>query len=91
MYNNLIAEMEKKGYKAKDIAKILASLLDCSEPVIKEKLKNVEEFTFQEVIRINSEIFNNKMDIKYLFANEQKKTTTYNKFIQKSKTSKWWI
>lgn len=92
MCNNLIAEMVKKGYKVEDIAGKLASLLNCPEMVIKNKLRNVEDFTFQEVLKINSEIFDNKMDIKYLFTNKQKEETTYNnEFEQKSKYTKWWI
>lgn len=91
MYNNLMIEMVKKGYKAEDVAHMLASLLNCSEEVIKNKLKNVGEFTFQEVIKINKVIFNNEMDIKYLFANEQDKKTTYqDRIIHKSKPSKCW-
>lgn len=47
---------------------------------------------FQEVIKINSEIFNNEMDIKYLFTEEQDNEATYHDdIIQKSKPSKWWI
>lgn len=46
----------------------------------------------QEVIKINSEIFNNEMDIKYLFTEEQDNEATYHDdIIQKSKPSKWWI
>lgn len=62
------------------------------EEVIENKLKHVGEFTFQEVIKINSEIFNNEMDIKYLFTEEQDNEATYHDdIIQKSKPSKWWI
>ena len=70
MYNNLVNEIVKKGYKTEEIAHILANLLNCSEEIIENKLKHVGEFTFQEVIKINSEIFNNEMDIKYLFLNK---------------------
>ena len=49
--------MLRKGYKAEDIAPLLAVLLDCSEKIIERKLKNTREFTFQEVLKINSEIF----------------------------------
>lgn len=91
MYNNLIAEMIKKGYKAKDIASILANLLDCSEKTIESKLKNIQEFTFSEVMKINKQIFDNKMDLKYLFATKSYDNTTYHKqFIQKTPPSKWW-
>ncbi|WP_296899060.1 hypothetical protein [uncultured Megamonas sp.] len=91
MYNNLMLEMLKKGYKVEDVAHRLASLLNCSEKIIKNKLKNVGEFTFQEVIKINKEIFNNEMDIKYLFADEEDKKNKYqNKIIHKSKPSKYW-
>lgn len=90
MYNNLIDEIVKKGYKAENVVQILANLLNCSEKVIEKKLNNVGDFTFQEVIKINSEIFNNKMDIKYLFSKGQRKKATYNSgFIQKSKSSEW--
>ncbi|HIX83096.1 MAG TPA: hypothetical protein H9979_00895 [Candidatus Megamonas gallistercoris] len=92
MYNNLIIEMLRKGYKAEDIAPLLAVLLDCSEKIIERKLKNTREFTFQEVLKINSEIFNNEMDIRYLFADEQLNKTTYdNSFIHKLKFSEWWV
>lgn len=41
---------------------------------------------------VNSEIFNNEMDIKYLFTEEQDNEATYHDdIIQKSKPSKWWI
>ncbi|WP_443871809.1 hypothetical protein [Megamonas funiformis] len=92
MYNNLVNEIVKKGYKTEEIAHILANLLNCSEEIIENKLKHVGEFTFQEVIKINSEIFNNEMDIKYLFTEEQDNEATYHDdIIQKSKPSKWWI
>lgn len=92
MYNNLVSEIVKKGYKTEEIAHILADLLDCSEEVIENKLKHVGDFTFQEVMKINSEIFNNEMDIKYLFTDEQNDKATYHDdIIQKSKLSKWWI
>ncbi|WP_304067914.1 hypothetical protein [Megamonas hypermegale] len=92
MYNNLIVEMLRKGYKAEDIASVLAVLLDCSEKIIEDKLKNTTEFTFQEVLKINSEIFNNEMDIRYLFADERLNKTTYNdNFIHKWRLSEWWV
>ena len=92
MYNNLVNEIVKKGYKTEEIAHILANLLNCSEEIIENKLKHVGEFTFQEVIKINSEIFNNEMDIKYLFTEEHDNEATYHDdIIQKSKPSKWWI
>lgn len=92
MYNNLIVEMLRKGYKAEDIAPVLAVLLDCSEKIIEDKLKNTTEFTFQEVLKINSEIFNNEMDIRYLFADERLNKTTYNdNFIHKLRLSEWWV
>lgn len=31
MYNNLVNEIVKKGYKTEEIAHILANLLNCSE------------------------------------------------------------
>jgi len=47
------------------------------------------KFIFQEVIKINSEIFNNGMDIKYLFTEEQDNVVTYHgDIIQKSMLSK---
>ena len=52
MYNNLVNEIVKKGYKTEEIAHILANLLNCSEEIIENKLKHVGEFTFQEVIKI---------------------------------------
>lgn len=93
MYNNLVNEFVKKGYKTEEIVYILANLLNCSEEIIENKLKHVGEFTFQEVIKINSEIFNNEMDIKYLFTNEEQdnEATYHDDIIQKSKPSKWWI
>lgn len=92
MYNNLVIEILKKGYKTEEVAYILANLLNCSEDIIKNKLKNVGDFTFQEVMKINSEIFNNEMDIKYLFTEAQDNKATYNdNVIQKSEPSKWWI
>ena len=82
----------KKGYKIEEIVYILANLLDCSEQIIENKLKHVGEFTFQEAIKINSELFNNKMDIKYLFTEEQDNEVAYHDdIIQKSKPSKCWI
>lgn len=92
MYNNLVNEIVKKGYKIEEIVYILANLLDCSEQIIENKLKHVGEFTFQEAIKINSELFNNKMDIKYLFTEEQDNEVAYHDdIIQKSKPSKYWI
>lgn len=92
MYNNLIIEMLKKGYKEETIPYILANILSCSKKIIEYKLKNTEEFTFQEVIKINSIIFNNNMNIKYLFYNKQKDGITYsNEFLQKIKSSEWKI
>lgn len=92
MYNNLIIEMLKKGYKEEKIPYILADILNCSKKIIEDKLKNTEEFTFQEAIKINSIIFNNNMNIKYLFYNKQKDGITYgNEFLQKIKSSKWKI
>lgn len=67
-------------------------MLDCSEQIIENKLKHVGKFTFQEAIKINSELFNNKMDIKYLFTEEQDNEVAYHDdIIQKSKPSKCWI
>lgn len=92
MYNNLIIEMIKRGYKEETIPYILANILSCSKKIIEYKLKNTEEFTFQDVIKINSVIFNNNMNIKYLFYNEQKDGITYgNEFLQKIKSSEWKI
>lgn len=91
MYNNLIVEMIKKGYKLEDIAGTLADLLDCPEKIIESKLKNTQDFTFLEVIKINEQIFDNKMDLKYLFAKESNDNATYCKhFIQEAPPSKWW-
>lgn len=91
MYNNLIVEMIKKGYKLEDIAVTLAELLDCSEKIIENKLKNTQDFTFLEVIKINEQIFDNKMDLKYLFAKKSNDNATYRKyFIQETPPSKWW-
>ena len=39
MYNNLVNEIVKKGYKTEEIAHILANLLNCSEEIIENKLK----------------------------------------------------
>lgn len=64
MYNNLVNEIIKKGYKTEEIIYILANMLNSSEEIIENKLKHVGEFTFQEAIKINSKIFNNEMDIK---------------------------
>lgn len=92
MYNNLILEMVKKGYKLREITYVLADLLDCSEKTIETKLKNTEKFTFLEVLKINKQIFDNKMDLKYLFANKSSSNITYQKnFIQKIVLSKWWV
>lgn len=41
MYNNLVNEIVKKGYKTEEIAHILANLLNCSEEIIENKLKHV--------------------------------------------------
>lgn len=92
MYNNLVNEIIKKGYKTEEIIYILANMLNSSEEIIENKLKHVGEFTFQEAIKINSKIFNNEMDIKYLFSEEQDNEVIYHDdIIQKSKSSKCWI
>lgn len=92
MYNNLVNEIIKKGYKIEEIIYILANMLNSSEEIIENKLKHVGEFTFQEAIKINSKIFNNEMDIKYLFSEEQDNEIIYHDdIIQKSKSSKCWI
>lgn len=92
MYNNLVNEIIKKGYKTEKIIYILANMLNSSEEIIENKLKHVGEFTFQEAIKINSKIFNNEMDIKYLFSEEQDNEIIYHDdIIQKSKSSKCWI
>jgi hypothetical protein len=92
MYNNLVNEIIKKGYKTEEIIYILANMLNSSEEIIENKLKHVGEFTFQEAIKINSKIFNNEMDIKYLFSEEQDNEIIYHDdIIQKSKSSKCWI
>ncbi|WP_270349978.1 hypothetical protein [Megamonas funiformis] len=92
MYNNLVNEIVKKGYKTEEIIYILANMLNSSEEIIENKLKHVGEFTFQEAIKINSKIFNNEMDIKYLFSEEQDNEIIYHDdIIQKSKSSKCWI
>ncbi|SNU99157.1 Uncharacterised protein [Megamonas hypermegale] len=94
MYNNLILEMVKKGYKLKDIPCVLANSLDCSKKIIKNKLQNTEEFTFLEAIKINEQIFNNEMNLKYLFSNKHSsRTTYYNSVADKNLNlfSKWWI
>lgn len=67
MRNNLIAEMVRKGYKADQIPKILATTLGCTERTIRNKLNNVTDFTFSEVIKINESFFNDEFDLKYLF------------------------
>lgn len=62
------------------------------EEIIENKLKHVGEFTFQEAIKINSKIFNNEMDIKYLFSEKQDNEIIYHDdIIQKSKSSKCWM
>lgn len=92
MYNNLVNEIIKKGYKTEEIIYILANMLDSSEEIIENKLKHVGEFTFQEAIKINSKIFNNEMDIKYLFSEKQDNEIIYHDdIIQKSKSSKCWM
>lgn len=92
MYNNLVNEIIKKGYKTEEIIYILANMLNSSEEIIENKLKHVGEFTFQEAIKINGKIFNNEMDIKYLFSEEQDNEIIYHDdIIQKSKSSKCWI
>lgn len=92
MYNNLVNEIIKKGYKTEEIIYILANMLNSSEEIIENKLKHVGEFTFQEAIKINSKIFNNEMDIKYLFSEKQDNEIIYHDdIIQKSKPSKCWI
>lgn len=92
MYNNLVNEIIKKGYKTEEIIYILANMLNSSEEIIENKLKHVGEFTFQEVIKINSKIFNNEMDIKYLFSEKQDNEIIYHDdIIQKSKSSKCWM
>lgn len=92
MYNNLVNEIIKKGYKTEEIIYILANMLNSSEEIIENKLKHVGEFTFQEAIKINSKIFNNEMDIKYLFSEKQDNEIIYHDdIIQKSKSSKCWI
>lgn len=92
MYNNLVNKIIKKGYKTEEIIYILANMLNSSEEIIENKLKHVGEFTFQEAIKINSKIFNNEMDIKYLFSEEQDNEIIYHDdIIQKSKSSKCWI
>ena len=92
MYNNLVNEIIKKGYKKEEIIYILANMLNSSEEIIENKLKHVGEFTFQEAIKINSKIFNNEMDIKYLFSEKQDNEIIYHDdIIQKSKSSKCWM
>lgn len=92
MYNNLVNEIIKKGYKTEEIIYILANMLNSSEEIIENKLKHVGEFTFQEAIKINSKIFNNEMDIKYLFSEKQDNEIIYHDdIIQKSKSSKCWM
>lgn len=92
MYNNLVNEIVKKGYKTEEISYVLADLLNCSEKIIENRLKRVGDFTFQEVMKINSELFDNEMDIRYLFTDEQDDKVTYHDdIIQKSKLSEWWI
>lgn len=92
MYNNLILEMVKKGYKLEDIPYVLANSLNCSKKMIQNKLQNTEEFTFLEAIKINEQIFNNEMNLKYLFSNRNSsRTTYYNSVTDKNLFSKWWI
>ncbi len=67
MRNNLIAEMVKKGYAADQVPKILAITLGCTEKTVRNKLNNVTDFTFSEVIKINEKFFEDEFDLKYLF------------------------
>lgn len=67
MNKNLVSEMIKKGYQKEDIPKIIAKLLNLTENVTRNKISRKSDFTFTEALKINELIFDNKIDLKYLF------------------------
>lgn len=68
-----MAEMVRKGYKADQIAKIIAGLLNCSERTVRNKIKNITDFTVTEALTINAKLFNNQFDLRYLFSAQMQK------------------
>lgn len=73
MRNNLIAEMVRKGYSADQVPKILAKVLGCTDRTIRNKLNNVTDFTFSEVMKIDEKFFKDEFDLKYLFKTAKSK------------------
>lgn len=69
MRSILIAEMVKKGYRSGQITKVIAITLGCSERTVRNKINNVTDFTVSEALIINNKIFNDKIELKYLFQN----------------------
>lgn len=69
MRNNLVAEMVRKGYKADQIPKVLAQIIKCTEKTARNKINNISDFTFTEMVRIDEFIFKNEFSFKYLFKN----------------------
>lgn len=62
MFQNLAAELKRKGitYKA------VASLLHCTEKTFQNKMSGVSEFTLSEVLLINENLLP-EFELRYLF------------------------
>lgn len=69
MRSNLVAEMVRKGYKADQVPKVVAQIIKCSEKTARNKIKNITDFTFTEIVKIDDAVFKNEFSLKYLFQN----------------------
>lgn len=67
MRNNLVAEMVKRGYRADQVPKVIAAIIGCSERTVRNKIKNVTDFTVAEAMIISNKIFQDTLEFKYLF------------------------
>lgn len=62
MFENLIAELKKKGITNKAVS----TLIGCTEKTLQNKLNGVTEFTLSEVLSINENLLP-EFTLQYLF------------------------
>ena len=71
MYNNLRAEMARKGIKIKD----LAELLGVRRSTVSDKINGKYRFYYEEASKIKKTFFPD-LDLEYLFDSDDKKGRT---------------
>lgn len=68
MFKNLMAELIRSGCKPDQMARKLAEVLNCTEKTARNKLNGNTVFTMPEALKINTVLFNDRFDLRYLFS-----------------------